>query len=535
MTRLKGSNLHGNKNELMIVKALNNKKFKDLNLNMKNFIRYIAKNENIELDNEYIIKSIYEKNNKLKQDLYVVLENRTFGISVKMGKGNSTHQEKCEDFIDFILKHFNDVDQQLCDDIRFFAWCDGTLNGTGPVIMGYDENNKPRVISRLNKDEFINKYPMIVKRIQDFLIKHEEDLLKHYLLVGNHDSKVDYIYHGTIENGLWTSSDAVIDYQLKNSKVHDPHNTALLSIGRMNIQVWNRGLNGSSSSEKKRGQLQLKYSSMEKDFAKIMFKEVGNKGTFIGDMEEFDISKVMNQNKKHKNWKLLNIEDNSNIYVVKVDKKILSHLSNKKVFPKSDAYLIQADISKDFLLEREYLLKENYIQDLEYNIISNTGISVKQRNSKKFTYQKFTKNSFLKAFENFIDNPLFVFCGLLLYSNVKDMDKNEIIFSDLNIKKGDFIEYVNRLGLLNMSLKESKDIDLIRKIFQNNVKNIIESNHKLKESIFTGKYWFDEPYFINYILRDSILTEQIYSEYIITTGSGRSKRRYSIIIKPESL
>lgn len=26
MTRLKGSNLHGNKNELMIVKALNNKK-----------------------------------------------------------------------------------------------------------------------------------------------------------------------------------------------------------------------------------------------------------------------------------------------------------------------------------------------------------------------------------------------------------------------------------------------------------------------------------------------------------------------------
>lgn len=172
MTRLKGSNLHGNKNELMIVKALNNKKFKDLNLNMKNFIRYIAKNENIELDNEYIIKSIYEKNNKLKQDLYVVLENRTFGISVKMGKGNSTHQEKCEDFIDFILKHFNDVDQQLCDDIRFFAWCDGTLNGTGPVIMGYDENNKPRVISRLNKDEFINKYPMIVKRIQDFLIKN---------------------------------------------------------------------------------------------------------------------------------------------------------------------------------------------------------------------------------------------------------------------------------------------------------------------------------------------------------------------------
>ena len=133
---------------------------------------------------------------------------------------------------------------------------------------------------------------------------------------------------------------------------------------------------------------------MEKDFAKIRYKEVGNKGTFIGDMEEFDISKVMNQNKKHKNWKLLNIEDNSNIYVVKVDKKILSHLSNKKVFPKSDAYLIQADISKDFLLEREYLLKENYIQDLEYNIISNTGISVKQRTSKKFTYQKFTKNHF---------------------------------------------------------------------------------------------------------------------------------------------
>ena len=66
-----------------------------------------------------------------------------------------------------ILKHFNDVDQQLCDDIRFFAWCDGTLNGTGPVIMGYDENNKPRVISRLNKDAVSYTHLDVYKR-QDY-------------------------------------------------------------------------------------------------------------------------------------------------------------------------------------------------------------------------------------------------------------------------------------------------------------------------------------------------------------------------------
>ena len=77
---------------------------------------------------------------------------------------------------------------------------------------------------------------------------------------------------------------------IKNSKVHDPHNTALLSIGRMNIQVWNRGLNGSSSSEKKRGQLQLKYSSNGKRFCKNnVLKKLEIKALFIGDMEEFDI------------------------------------------------------------------------------------------------------------------------------------------------------------------------------------------------------------------------------------------------------
>ena len=41
--RIKGSNLHGNKNEELLVKYLDGKKLSDLNTNMKNFINFIIK------------------------------------------------------------------------------------------------------------------------------------------------------------------------------------------------------------------------------------------------------------------------------------------------------------------------------------------------------------------------------------------------------------------------------------------------------------------------------------------------------------
>jgi hypothetical protein len=57
MVRVIGSNAHGNRNELKIVEALNQKAFSTLNNNLKEFVKYVAEDNNIALNPNTIIKA----------------------------------------------------------------------------------------------------------------------------------------------------------------------------------------------------------------------------------------------------------------------------------------------------------------------------------------------------------------------------------------------------------------------------------------------------------------------------------------------
>lgn len=130
MERVIGSNAHGNKNELKIVQALNDKAFSVLNNNLKEFVKYVAEDNNIAITSNMLIKAEYEPNSRLKQDFYLYLEDKKFYISLKMGSGNSVHQEKCEDFVRYIKNELN-ASEDICNNFLFFSWADGTLDGTG--------------------------------------------------------------------------------------------------------------------------------------------------------------------------------------------------------------------------------------------------------------------------------------------------------------------------------------------------------------------------------------------------------------------
>ena len=67
------SNSHGFNNEANISEYLNGKKFKELNITMKEFIKYIGNTLNLHIDNDTEIKSETETNNKLKQDIYIFI------------------------------------------------------------------------------------------------------------------------------------------------------------------------------------------------------------------------------------------------------------------------------------------------------------------------------------------------------------------------------------------------------------------------------------------------------------------------------
>lgn len=526
MDRIIGSNVHGFNNEASIVESLNGKMISELNTNLKKFINSICLENSIDVKKTDKIVSKIETNSNLKQDLYIKLGNRTFGVSCKMGTGNSVHQERIYDFNEYISNVLN-ASKEICDEFSFFIWADGTVDGTGST----EKNSEGIIISRFTSAEYKKNYAERRNRLIEFLKSNERDLLERFLFVGRHNSIVDYIYHGTSENGVWLSKEEILDYLIKNSELNKDTYRATLPIGRMTIQAWN--ISRSGNTEHKRGEIQAKYGKMKEDFGDMMMLKAVNLGTFYGNKAEFDISSDFNKNKNSKKWRLLTslAADPSNTYMVKVSSKQKSALSNRKVNTKSDAFLIESEIPYSTLLENQFILTENDIAEFEYKKIPRSGISVKRPDSRKYTIQKFTKDSFYKVFENYTDNVEFVFLGNLIYVDPKQIDKNYRMADDLDISLEDFVKSFISSGNTN-DLKSIKTLAYIKKTSQDIIKNAIINNKELANSIFKGKGWFDEPYVANFIYEDSLIRDNFITGFSVTTGSGRSSGKYTIIIKP---
>lgn len=201
------NNSHGTNNELEMANYLNNKKYKELNLTMKEFIKYICQTKNITYNKETKIIAEYVKNNKLKEDIYITINHIQIGVSLKMGSGNSCHQEKIEDFIHFIQTKLN-ASNEICDLWRFFIWADGTLDGSGAM----DRDANGRIICRCGTSLFKEKYPQKRQILQKFVNENIDELLTRAIFVGKYNSNVEFVYHGTYKQGRWISRNEVISF-----------------------------------------------------------------------------------------------------------------------------------------------------------------------------------------------------------------------------------------------------------------------------------------------------------------------------------
>lgn len=530
----KGSNPHGFKNEELIVAALNDKKFGKLQGSLARFLKRICEDNMIEISGSTVVKATIERNNKLKQDFYIIIEGKKFGISVKMGQSNSVHQEKIDGFIEWLIQTSTlEVTDEVKDNFRFFIWTDGSTDGKTPIVIGEDR----KIIGRFGCKEFKRLYPDKREILQVFLENNSEIILNRAIFEGKNNSKVDYIYHGTPLNGVWLSKQEIIDFNIQKSKTKGTKNAAVLSVGRLTVQPWNSDLTGNNT--KKRGEIQFKYSAMTKDFEDLMFIKANNIGTFEGNQEEFNISRIMNRNKNHKFWRVISELcaldlDKENYYVVKVEENKESQLSGKKVKCKTDNFIVQANISKSQLLQWEYQITEKMLQSIgKYNVISNSGISVKKADSRKYTIVKLTHNTFEQAFADYIEGVKFIIAGLLLYSDKKKIHINTKILEDLEIEQEELKNYyIDKYDLRGNGILDSDFIVKISRRVREVVKETIENHPELKAKLFTGKGWFDDPFCINFIFKEGELTSEIYTDYTVSNGSGRSKANYSIILKP---
>ena len=242
-----GSNKSGFINENNLIYALNGKKFKDLNENLKNFTKFLF--NNINYNNQIFA---YEGKYGQKPDLVVQVNGISKNISVKIGSGNSVHQENISLFTNFL--NYIGISQQLIFELLKYHWGDDTLNGTGKTRVSSKEYKQkhPKEIELLNTE--INKKEYLNKFVNRFLFQGKSS---------EYDI-VDTLYYGNCELGHWASRDEIINYI--NS---ENFNSDAIHFGPLNYQVWNRCLNFNPNTENRRQVMQIKWPNLLQDLLNI--------------------------------------------------------------------------------------------------------------------------------------------------------------------------------------------------------------------------------------------------------------------------
>ncbi|TCT15502.1 hypothetical protein EDC18_103207 [Natranaerovirga pectinivora] len=515
-----GNNLHGNTNEKSLSASLHNKKHKDLaNLNLRTFIKEIHPT----VTDDTLIQCPYNASMK-KQDIQILIANKTYFISVKTGSGNSIHQEKLEPFIK-ILKESYSISDSLANDIRFFVWGDGTYDGSG-----LKEN-------RLNASKIKKLYPNIINNIQSFFHQHKKELLTRFLVTGRFNGHIDYIYYGTPLSGVWCATQDALNFH----NDYSAKSRGGIKLGNTTFQTWNRCIEG-HKKENERDTIQLKWGAIQTDISNIRKTNITlNMGTQEGDSGEFNFCTELNRSKSNSNryWKFLieNVnlpESLDNIYAVKVSNNVFSKLANMKVLPKTDLYLVQAELDPQFLLLNNHILDENLLNDKTFKIIPGSGISIKRPDSTKYTIQKLSVNSFNTLFGN-----TYLAAGASLYCNTKEINKNDAVISAWGLTYDELINSfpnVKKIGILNStaSIEEKVSICKTLKTYCNEqIKKLIQDDSSKSDLIFKGMGNFEEPYVAHFIFKNQTLQFNTPTNFSVTTGSGRSKGKYTIEIKPK--
>ena len=242
-----GNNSSGFENEGELIGYLNNRKVKDLNNNMKNFIFFIFGN----IDKENIIQATSGESGQ-KPDMIITINNVIKRISIKKGTGNSVHQEKVEKFAEFLTSI--KIPSEIIDKLLRYHWCDGTNNGTGSKRISITEYKK----KFQNDIDIINEEFNKEKNIKEFINR--------FIMQGKSEEYdiVDALYYGNIKEGHWASKDEIIEYVVNNT-----FSLNSIHFGPLTYQIWNRCLNFNPKTENRRKVMQVKWCSLINDLVII--------------------------------------------------------------------------------------------------------------------------------------------------------------------------------------------------------------------------------------------------------------------------
>ena len=250
-----------------------------------------------------------------------------------------------------------------------------------------------------------------------------------------------------------------------------------------------------------------------------------------GFSNEKDFVKKLNSNKNHRFWKILNLNDNKDLFFVKAEGKKFCKTTKENILPKSDVFIAKINIDEKELEKKDFYIDEN--SKIDFKFLKNSGVSIKMRN----TNYQIDKCSVDKFFYRFGSKELFA--GATIYSqNIDDFRKNHKVLKASKTNWKNFSNYFNYLSLekINESTKfdetHKKIFTEIQKKSYQEIKSQALKNDKILNSLFRGDEEFDDPYFATWFLINDEMTQKIPTNFYVTKGSSDGGNHPTVVFKP---
>lgn len=253
-----------------------------------------------------------------------------------------------------------------------------------------------------------------------------------------------------------------------------------------------------------------------------------NRGTAEGTIEEISFVKMLNKKENLSLWATLDLNP-ENHYAIHVISEKFGKINQRKVKPKADAYIARGNISEHILKKTEYYLTEDDVKTFNLIPIDKTGISIKLKDSKKYQITKLHPNTFKKIFGSYeLGAGASIYC-----KKEKDLAKNNAVIAGWYSNTKDFIDFFKHAGIDINEYIDLETANEIKKYSNLKIEETINNNKEISDFIFNGIGNFEEPFTVHYLYENGELKDDCFIPFKPTTGSGRSKGTYTIVIKPK--
>ena len=223
-----------------------------------------------------------------------------------------------------------------------------------------------------------------------------------------------------------------------------------------------------------------------------------------------------------------------NVYAVRATHLVESDFLGMKLYPKSDLYLCEANISDEILEANSYQVDETILEEVNIQAtpIVGSGISCKIPTSSSFTYAKVSPNNFERIFGN-----RFLGAGASLFVKGEDIKLNQSVINGWGLSENDFVKALRETNnfneIENTDALEHDQLKQIKSYCISEIKNLIKSNSKVAGMIFMGNCLYEEPYNAKFLFsKGRLKINEVPESFSVTTGSGRHKGKFTIVIKP---